>query len=296
MHPLAFDDLARLPIMQYYETAFRKATGVSVRLLPPAGPRPLGNFKASENGFCALMGVIPQGSSACARAEAQAQAKVTGRTCTQQTHCYAGLTVMATPVIVADRHVATLLSGQVLRREPTERDFQMVMKSLGVGLAPDWVRKARKAYFETPVLDAERFQAAMQLLRLFVQHLVESAGRVAIVASSGEPQAVSSAKQFVRTHAEEPITLDQVVEHVHVSRFHFCKLFKKATGITLTEYVTRVRVEKAKSLLCDRTRRVSEVVFASGFGSVPQFNSVFKRLVGVPPTEYRTKVCSEVQE
>jgi len=84
------------------------------------------------------------------------------------------------------------------------------------------------------------------------------------------------------------------VQHVNVSRFYFCKLFKKATGMTLTEYVSRVRVEKAKALLVDPSMRVSEVVYASGFGSIPRFNSVFKRYVGVPPTEYRAGLRSTV--
>jgi AraC-like DNA-binding protein len=112
--------------------------------------------------------------------------------------------------------------------------------------------------------------------------------------SDAEPHAVATAKQFVQAHVEEPITLEQVVQHVHVSRFYFCKLFKKATGMTLTDYVTRVRIEKAKSLLVDPSRRISEVVFAAGFGSIPRFNSVFKRLVGMPPTEYRATLRSQL--
>jgi AraC-like DNA-binding protein len=81
---------------------------------------------------------------------------------------------------------------------------------------------------------------------------------------------------------------------VNVSRFYFCKLFKKATGMTLTEYVSRVRVEKAKELLVDPALRVSEVVYAAGFGSIPRFNSVFKRYVGMPPTEYRASLKAAV--
>src|ERR1017187_2022738 len=49
-----------------------------------------------------------------------------------------------------DRHVATVLSGQVFRREPTQRDFALVAKMLGDGVNGDWEKKARKAYFETP--------------------------------------------------------------------------------------------------------------------------------------------------
>ncbi|MBU6402667.1 MAG: helix-turn-helix transcriptional regulator, partial [Verrucomicrobia bacterium] len=81
---------------------------------------------------------------------------------------------------------------------------------------------------------------------------------------------------------------------VSVSRFYFCKLFKKATGMTLTEYVARVRIEKAKTLLVDPSLRISEVVFAAGFGSIPRFNSVFKRYVGMPPTEYRAALRSQL--
>jgi two-component system response regulator YesN len=60
--------------------------------------------------------------------------------------------------------------------------------------------------------------------------------------------------------------------------------------MTLTEYIARVRVEKAKTLLVNPSLRISEVVFAAGFGSIPRFNSVFKRYVGMPPTEYRASL------
>ena len=103
-----------------------------------------------------------------------------------------------------------------------------------------------------------------------------------------EPFAVGSAKKFIQSHATETITLEEVLQHVHVSRFYFCKLFKRTTGVTLTEYVARVRMEKAKELLVDPSLRISEIVFAAGFGSIPQFNSVFKRFVGMSPSEYRT--------
>jgi AraC-like DNA-binding protein len=292
MKPLVFDDLARLPIVHFYETAFYKATGVTLKVVPPDGPLPH-NYGSAENAFCTLVACIPTGCSACQEAEARARHNAARKLNQQQIYCYAGLTVVAAPLLVEGRHVATLVSGQIFRREPTERDFQLVVKMLGDGLSSDWVRKARKAYFETPVLTAERFQAVLQLLEVFTQYLADFASRQALACSETDPEAVVSAKKFVQAHVEEPITLNEVVQHVHVSRFYFCKLFKKATGMTLTDYVARVRIEKAKSLLSDPTRRISEVVFASGFGSIPRFNTVFKRHVGVPPTEYRASLRAQ---
>jgi AraC-like DNA-binding protein len=213
--------------------------------------------------------------------------RVTRKLAPQQIHCFAGLTVVAMPVLLGHRHVATLLSGQVFRREPTERDFAMVAKMLDGEANGDWLKKARRTYFETPVVTVERFQAIVELVKVFAQYLADCASRHAIASSTGEPSAVADAKKFVQLHVEEPVTLARVAGHVNVSPFYFCKLFKKATGMTLTEYVARVRVEKAKTLLVDPSLRISEVVFAAGFGSIPRFNSVFKRYVGMPPTEYR---------
>jgi AraC-like DNA-binding protein/ligand-binding sensor protein len=282
-----FEDLSRLSVIEEYETAFRKATGVTLKLVPPEPSRPSHSFDDAQNPFCALAAAAPAGCIACAETEARAQRVAARKMGTHQIYCYAGLTVVAAPVAVEGRHVATLLSGQVFRREPTDRDFLMVVKMLHGAPSQEWMRKARKAYFETPVLNAERFQAVVQLLEVFARYVAEVASRQALACSDTEPEAVANAKQFVQAHVEEPITLSQVVQHVNVSRFYFCKLFKKATGMTLTEYVARARVEKAKALLSDPSRRISEIVFAAGFGSIPRFNSVFKRHVGVPPTEYR---------
>ncbi len=290
MRLLTFDDLARLPGVQCYESAFRKATGLALKLLPPESVSHAARLKEGQNPFCSLMGEVPAGCAACVEVEARMQRDTARRCRTQQSHCYAGLTVVAVPVMVDGRHVATLVSGEVFRREPTERDFQMIVKQLGNQASPEWVRRARKAYFETPVLTAERFQAAVQLLEMFAHYVADFASRQAIASAETEPEAVTAAKRFVQAHAEESITLEQVVQEVHVSRFYFCKLFKRSTGMTLTEYIARVRVEKAKALLVDPSRRISEVVFAAGFGSVPQFNSMFKRHVGMAPTDYRASL------
>jgi AraC-like DNA-binding protein/ligand-binding sensor protein len=294
MKPVAFDDLARLPVVKYYEAAFRKATGVSLKVMPPEALCPQRHFGPEDNAFCCLAASTPAGCAACLETETRAQRGAANKLALQQLHCYAGLTVVAAPVMSGGRHVATVLAGQVFRREPTQRDFAMVAKMIGGGVNGDWEKKARKAYFETPVVDAERFEAIIQLLSVFAQYLTDYASRQVLARASEEPVAVVSAKQFVQTHVEEPIALAQVARHVNVSRFYFCKLFKKATGMTLTEYVSRVRVEKAKTLLVDSSLRISEVVYAAGFGSIPQFNSVFKRMVGMAPTAYRETLRSQL--
>jgi AraC-like DNA-binding protein/ligand-binding sensor protein len=291
---VTFGDMARLPVLGFYEAAFRKATGVSLQIVAPDEPKHRLSLGSSENPFCVLVNSTPTGCDACLETQRRAERGAAKKRGAQQVSCFAGLTDVAVPVLIDGRHVATLMSGQVFRREPTERDFRMVVQMLRDGQGADWERKVRKAYFATPVVTADRFQAIIQLLNMFAQYMAECASRHVIAASDDEPTAVASAKRFVQEHVEEPITLGKVVSYVNVSRFYFCKLFKKATGMTLTEYVSRVRVEKAKSLLVDSSLRISEVVYAAGFGSIPQFNSVFKRHVGMPPTQYRATLRAPV--
>jgi AraC-like DNA-binding protein/ligand-binding sensor protein len=288
--PLAFEDLARLPVIEFYEAAFRKATGVPLKVVPPGEAAARLCYGTSENPLCTLLTGTPKGCDACLEIQRRAQRAAAKRVAPHQINCFAGLTDVAVPVMAGGRHVATLMSGQVFRREPTERDFRMVVSMLGGGLNAEWEKRARKAYFETPVLTAERFEAVIQLLNVFSQYLAEYASRQALVCSEQEPAAVASAKQFVQSHVEEPITLDLVVRHVNVSRFYFCKLFKKATGMTLTEYVSRVRIEKAKNLLLNPNLRISEIAYEVGFQSLTHFNRVFKKILGQSPTEYRAQL------
>jgi AraC-like DNA-binding protein/ligand-binding sensor protein len=290
MNPLSFDELKKLPVIDFYEESFRKATGIPLIIVAPGIPTQRLGIGLAENAFCRMVAESPLGCQACHEAQVRALAGAAHRHAPYQVACFAGLTDVAVPVMVGKIHVATMLSGQVLRREPTERDFTMIVGMVGRKDDEEWQSNARKAYFATPVVTAERLQAIVQLLGFFANYLGEYATRQVIARSPAEPPAVTRAKDYVVAHLDESITLDQMVRYVGVSRFYFCKLFKKSTGMTLTEHVSRMRLEKAKAILVDPSVRISEVAFAAGFGSIPQFNSVFKRYVGIAPTEYRDTV------
>jgi AraC-like DNA-binding protein len=86
----------------------------------------------------------------------------------------------------------------------------------------------------------------------------------------------------------ESLSLADVAKASGASVFHFCKVFKKTTGMTFTEYVGRVRLEDAKTQLLNPSRRISEIAYDVGFQSLTQFNRTFKRVFGQSPTEFRS--------
>jgi AraC-like DNA-binding protein len=100
----------------------------------------------------------------------------------------------------------------------------------------------------------------------------------------------SGAKSGLEDRYHGPVLLEEVAKAMYYSTFYFCKLFKKATGITFTDFLNRVRVEKAKNLLENPHLCVNEAAFEVGFQSLPHFNRLFRKIVGVSPTEFREKL------
>ena len=101
------------------------------------------------------------------------------------------------------------------------------------------------------------------------------------------PPGVARAKEFVLANVSEEVALPQVAAHARLSPPYFCKVFKRATGMTLTEFKARARVQRAKTLLGDQALRVNEVADRAGFKSISQFNRVFRRYAGQSPTDFR---------
>jgi AraC-like DNA-binding protein len=131
----------------------------------------------------------------------------------------------------------------------------------------------------------------LRLLEIFSRHLSILSNQLAVESSSSEPVAVTRAKEFIARNQDNAICLATVAKAVNTSTFYFCKLFKRATGLTFTDYIARVRIEKAKTLLLAPSRRISEVAYEVGFQSLTHFNRVFKAITGQSPSGYRLKAA-----
>jgi len=132
----------------------------------------------------------------------------------------------------------------------------------------------------------------VKLLAIFAQHISMVSNQILVQRENTEPLAITRAKQYIHENQAEDLSLGQVAKAVNTSIFYFCKMFKKATGLNFTDYVSRIRVEKAKNLLLNRNLRVSEIAYEVGFQSLTHFNRVFKKVMGQSPTEYRGQLAS----
>ena len=277
-------------IYQDYERAFSEATGLPVALRPVESWQLPHRGKRKENPFCALMAGTSRACAACLQVQQKLADSATHEP--QTVTCSMGLCDTAVPVRLGERLIGFLQTGQAFRKKPTDAQFDRAAKLLAEwGVEAD-LKDLRQAYFESRVLSPKQHEAVVKLLAIFAQHLSMASNQIIVQHENSEMPVITRAKEFIRQHQAEDISLGDVAKAVNTSTFYFCKLFKKATRLNFTHFLSRVRIEKAKNLLLNPNLRVSEIAYEVGFQSLTHFNRVFKKIIGQSPTQYRDRLAS----
>lgn len=102
-------------------------------------------------------------------------------------------------------------------------------------------------------------------------------------------QAVERAITTIRTSFADDVTIDDLARSAMFSKFHFTRLFRRATGVSPGRFLSAVRLQEAKHLLLDTSLNVADISHLVGYHSVGTFSSRFARSTGVPPTVYRQR-------
>jgi AraC-like DNA-binding protein len=111
------------------------------------------------------------------------------------------------------------------------------------------------------------------------------------------PQTYSSltqAREFMRHAYSHPVSLPDVAAQANLSPYHFLRVYKRAYGETPHEFLTRLRIERAKTLLAKGSHNVTEACFEVGFSSLGSFSRLFAHRVGLSPSEYRRYARSTI--
>jgi AraC-like DNA-binding protein/ligand-binding sensor protein len=279
------DRLASSEIYKDYERAFSDATQLPLALRPVEVWRFGLENKKYENPFCAMLAKCNRTCAACL--EMQKKMDDIPGTGPRTVTCFAGLCDSAVPVQVGEKIIGFLQTGQVALRKPAAAQFGKITRQLlDWGVTVD-LHKLEDAYYQSRCLAPQQYAAMVKLLETFAQHLSLLANQIVVQEDEAESPLVRRARAYILANQADPIDLAKVAQAMHVSTFYFCKMFKKATGLTFTEYLSRVRVEKAKNLLLNPHLRISEIAYDVGFQSLTHFNRVFRQVVGQSPSDYR---------
>jgi AraC-like DNA-binding protein len=283
-----FGRLAISDRFKHYQDAFRTATGLPLRLVS-ADPEHwcLDDQTINRSPFCELLNLCKSACGACIETNRRLmkEAEVGGPL---SCHCFAGLCATAVPVKLGSSVIGFLKTGQVFNKTPSPQDFDALLGALGrKTLGEELTGQLRTAYLQTRTVEPQRYQSMITLLQSFAEQLGQHAESLAIIDEGSEPAAIAKARKFIHANLDQPLPLGDVARQAGLSESHFCRLFKDSTGLTLTDYVNRSRVEWAKRELLKPEERISEIAFLIGYQSLSQFNRSFARIVGQSPTQYR---------
>lgn len=98
---------------------------------------------------------------------------------------------------------------------------------------------------------------------------------------------IDASKKYIENNYTKNINLEDVSREVNISSYYLSRIFKESTGVNFIDYLTNLRVEKAKELLSSTNLSMKEVATKAGYADPNYFSKLFKKIVGVTPTEYR---------
>lgn len=178
-----------------------------------------------------------------------------------------------------DAHIS--ISADYLRTEVLMTAFRIIKEAGGdpqKALDREWLE-------DEPATHGADVEAYVQVALMILTRAVEY--RDAHSRMKGNP-VVNKARQYLdKTFTDPNLTFQDVVDYVSMSSSHFSTVFSQETGVTFTEYLKSLRLTKAKELLVKTSMRSSEIAYSVGYNDTHYFSYLFKKNIGMTPSEYR---------
>jgi transcriptional regulator GlxA family with amidase domain len=104
-----------------------------------------------------------------------------------------------------------------------------------------------------------------------------------------DDESIRQAQEFIEKNVGEKLSIEDLAGRFAIGRRHFIRRFKKATNNTPLEYIQRVKIEAAKNELENTPLNITQVMYTVGYNDIKTFRTVFKKITGLLPVDYRNK-------
>jgi YesN/AraC family two-component response regulator len=157
------------------------------------------------------------------------------------------------------------------------KSFDYILKPIDPDLLKETLERAVKKYKEEAL--ARRSSST-----------VSSVETIPVPGESKDTSSMVKIEEFLRANFQQEITLQEIADRFFLSREHISRKFKQEYHETITDYVTRIRMEKAKELLANPGLKIYEIAYHIGYQNEKYFSKVFKKFFGMTPNEYRNSI------
>lgn len=158
----------------------------------------------------------------------------------------------------------------------------------GVKAAEELFSHLKELSPDSDYYKAEIYSAVLRLIALL--------GESSQAARHAPTGAIQSAIDYINGHITEEVTVEEIARSVYLSKYHFSRLFKERTGMTVMKYVLKTRITMAKELLRSESISIAHVSEECAFSSLSYFSRAFKLETGLTPLQYKKKNSKSLQK
>ncbi|MFB4494381.1 helix-turn-helix domain-containing protein [Enterobacter hormaechei subsp. oharae] len=194
------------------------------------------------------------------------------------------LTVQFAPNLFDEIHPAPLMEYKSRTNHP-ERDTDKQLRNCVIALVEHLVQ-ARSSF--------ERIALVYQLLGALVAAGNSQDRRQQVKVRKKDQQLVKYGIEFINQHFDEEISLTTIADNAGVSYHHFSRIFKKISGYNFKEYLTMIRINKAKRLLKDTCIPITDISYTCGFSGHKQLIFAFNKYCRMTPTTFRKSYITAI--
>lgn len=200
--------------------------------------------------------------------------------------CHAGLYEVILPLFDSrNEYIGAMTSGQLLLdNEPRFSQKQVFDFALLHHCNP---QEMWKLYSKISVISKRQLDGLIDFLREVGDFITESRSKLLFMESINASDRISLVKRYVEKNYMKEIAIPAVSRKFYLSPNHFCRFFREQTGVSFIEYLNLFRISKAEELLRSSPLNIIEIAFNTGFGSISQFNRVFRNVKGMTPRQFR---------
>jgi AraC family transcriptional regulator len=182
-----------------------------------------------------------------------------------------------------DGLISDMVRGGAAHLEPSGIFSDPLLSQLSLTLA----NEMEPGFRDRILVDALNTALAVQITQRFVDP-----SKIALAPSNGlSRDRLKRVQDYIEAHLDDRLTLTELAGVACLSAYHFSRSFKQATGVGLHHYVMQRRLERAKTLLRRTRQPLALIALEAGFADQSHLNSVFRREIGVTPSQFRAAMA-----
>lgn len=230
---------------------------------------------------CQIIRSDPDAEKECRNCDRRA-CEIAARRHTPYTYqCHAGLTESITPLYLGSIVIGYLLFGHVFSYPSHEEGWKNMQKLCAFYYLDQ--EDLKNAVYERPIISETFISSASHILQAVASYLCLE--RMVNLRQKDLPVQID---EYISEHFTENMDVNHLCKKFQIGKTLLYEIAKQNYGIGIAEHIRNLRIEKAKELLTEHPEmRISEIASRCGFDDYNYFITVFKRLTGLPPRQYR---------